>query len=388
MKFSVSIKTLMITGIVAVLSACNGGGGAPAAPAGGNNQPLPLTVYTESGGTIELQGIWVSGCIVSGADSYRDTIDVVNSGEITFTTETWIGNTSCTGAVDISSFTVAVDNPGSMSGTTVAGWATLDGWDLTGAILSPAAEPMAADGTRTLAPDATANVIMATVTSISGNPMVDIGNAISVAYVIDDTGALPVLYSVINDGLGSFFGLTNMTLGDINLTPLPVAQLDIVTATGGTLNLVGTWSTGCRLVAGDGMKEVIVVTDTSYEYSSLTWPNDSTCTGTVPGSQIYVTGPITTGTTGMLSTWVDSSFNPALGPLFADGSGTIASDVQYTPIDVTVINSDIDPTLIGNVITVLYVVDDSLPGQELLYFGADTGGAYAYNFAPFSKIAN
>jgi len=278
---------------------------------------------------------------------------------MTTITDSWTGNTSCTGvATTTSSYTATgTVNP---SADAVVGWETLD---LATGTFSTATAPNAADGSGPLADNEPFSIIDYTVTASTGPSAPAVGSIASTADVVDDTGAYPILYSVANDPAVGNVALVNLYVGKPYLS-----SLDIVTMSGKTLNLTGSWTSPCMDMGGYSVTYGFTVgADNVWTFTNTNW-GDNTCT-TNP-AEITYSGIATTGTTATLTDWVDAASNTT----------PVTTNISYTPISVNITNST-NPSLIGQTLSIFYVVDDTSLTAPKLYEGiGGTSTAYSWYY--------
>ena len=236
------LKTAILVFALSTLTACGGGGGG--GKTNNNQTATPLEVLNVSGATTTLEGTWQAPCdpsfSASGSDGMVSTIEFSGS-TVTVTDVTWVGDPSCTGApTQTNSYT----GTGSVdpAAYAISGWANLS-VDPNGIpLLTSTSSPDAADGSGPLADDEPYSVINLEVTSITGNPGLDVGASAAAVFLVDDTGSSPMLYGVFYDDTLGYVGLANA------FYTVPVStssSINIVTASGGSLGLEGSWTSGC-----------------------------------------------------------------------------------------------------------------------------------------------
>jgi len=376
MKFPVLTNTILSSTLI-LLTACGGGGGGGGG--GGSIGPVPtsLEIPNISGTTTVLENTLRTTCLASGSDSMLSVINF-NADTVTVTNLLWVGNTTCSGspsAIDGYSGTATVDS----FGATITDWATLSIDINNMAVLSGAGSPDAMDGSGPLSAVEPFSVINIDVTSITGNPGLDVGAKVSYGFVVDGTGATPVLYGVFNDNVLGIVGVVNQYF---YIPATASSTVNVATASGGTFGLDGVWVTGCMVSGTSGRSTTISVTQVDLIIEDSTWVSDTSCSGT-PSSLVSYIGDINTNATQTLSGWVDEFNNPASGPNAMNGSGPLADNVSYTLLSSTLVDAS-DPNIIGATINLFFVVDDSVPGMPLLYNG-DPGNSQANNAWPFYR---
>jgi hypothetical protein len=349
---------------ILLLSACGGGGGGTP-PADNNTTPPPpaaLEVMNVSGTTTVLDGTWQSPCLTLGTDSERSTM-TISGTTMTTKSDSWTGNTSCAGVATTTTSSTATGtvNP---SAAAIAGWDTLD---LVSLATSTATAPNAADGSGPLSDNEPFSIIDYTVTASTGSQAPAVGSTGTSAYVVDDTGAYPILYQLWTDPAVGAVALVNVYYEKPYLS-----SLDVVTMSGKSLNLTGSWSSPCIDMGGYGITVSFTVTaDDVLTADSITY-GDITC-ATVSAETTY-SGVATTGTVATLTGWVDTSSNTT----------PVTGTIDYTPISINVTSSS-DPNLIGMTVSTFYVVDDTVPSTPSLFQGIG-GTSTAYNWLSLTLL--
>lgn len=391
MKLSLATKGFMFTGIVAMLAACNSGGGSDGG--GGETDPVidpapaPIAAITESAAYIDLEGSWLGNCLVYDGSSSVASIDIIGA-TATVSIETWVGSADCSGSSVVNSYSGTLEL---VDVTAVVGWMSFDGFDLGNMILSATVPPDSADGSRPLSDVAPFSTLNMTVTQVNGSFGFSAGDVIDMAFVIDDTGMYPVLYQVLADTNGNPVAISNMGMYDPSAASgfLTGSVINVTTTSGAVVDLAGSWSTDCYSSSGNGYRDVITVSPGNIEYATEIWIGDTGCTGASHESVVNFAAIAAVTTDVALDSWLDEGLNPAAGPLAADGGGEIPTGVAVTPIMIEIHASDLNPDMVGAVLSLLFVVDDGIPDMPVLYLGMmDGGSSWAYNFSPFSAVVN
>jgi len=349
------IKLIPFIVAILLLDGCGGGGGSSP-----TSTPAPkLEVANVSGTTTVLSGTWQTPCYINGTDSARDTM-TISADTITTVTNVWSGNTSCTG-VAASTYSTTTSNKVQATTGAISDWASID---FVSGTATQASAPNTADGLGQLSITEPFSIIDYTVTATTNGGPSNVGDTGSSAYVVDDTGTSPVLYGVWSDQALGTVGIVNAYYAKPYLS-----TVDILTMSGMTLNLTGTWASPCIDMGGTGLTyEYSVNADNVLTYTNTAW-TDNTCTMTSGSTTITGTAAATKlDTFGMLTGWVDASSN------LTPENGT----VPYTPISVNV-TSATDPNLVGQTVTLFFVVDDTNLAVPQLYEGI-SGTTTAYNW--------
>ena len=183
MHYTIKIKSILfqslLLSLVLVLSACGGGGG------GDNNGGSSVSVLTVSGGTVALDGNYKSQCHLSSDGlAYLLFSLAISGNNLVLTLDSYLNtNTNCIGTP------VASDSAGFNISATTTTIAT-SGWvDGTNGIISP---PNASDASGPLSNNESVTVLNFTVTS--AGIIFTLGQTGQTFFVVDDTGAMPVMY--------------------------------------------------------------------------------------------------------------------------------------------------------------------------------------------------
>jgi len=162
---------------------------------------------------------------------------------------------------------------------------------------------------------------------------------------------------------------------DSDDSPPPVTSVDVLTVSGVTMPLDGTWERPCDTKSPDGPDYLVsvIISGTSavhgdYLYAS----NDGSCSGAETiDTVIDITGKA--GAVTAITGWVDFGCVPAPPPQAKDGSGPLSNTESVTTItgiinSVTPANPAITP---GMEVTSFYVVDDTVAGAPVMYEQSD-----------------
>ncbi len=165
----------------------------------------------------------------------------------------------------------------------------------------------------------------------------------------------------------------------------PVTGLDVITVSGVTMTLEGTWERPCitNSAAQGGMDYLVseIIFGTSgimgdYLYTST----DGSCTGTETIDTVFEV-TLKTGAVMAITGWLDLAGTPVDPPLAQDGSGPLLNNESVTSLTIT-INSvtPADPGIPpGTEVPAFYVVDDTVTDAPVIYGISDYDNQKAFN---------
>ena len=137
--------------------------------------------------------------------------------------------------------------------------------------------------------------------------------------------------------------------------------VDVITVSGATVPLTNVYSTGCYVTgASTSSFETLTVTFGLWAYSKANYSDTNCLTNTSEGT---VAGALVAGNVSAMTGWVNGGGGgPATAPTAADSSGPLSDTESFTALTLTVTDSTGDfaaSILVGNVINLYYIVDDT-----------------------------
>ena len=160
---------------------------------------------------------------------------------------------------------------------------------------------------------------------------------------------------------------------DSDDSPPPVTSIDVLTVSGVTMSLDGTWERPCGTKSPEqgGVDYLVseIISGTSgimgdYLYTST----NGSCTGTETIDTVFdVT--LKTGAVMAITGWVDYGCNPVPPPQAQDGSGLLSNTESVTSVTITInsVTPDNPDYLPGMEISAFYVIDDTVAGAPVMY---------------------
>jgi len=192
----------------------------------------------------------------------------------------------------------------------------------------------------------------------------------STPFAADSTGFDGVLddITIVVDSAGGTFtfddGAGNTTF-DESATPTPPTttsgnSVSIVTISGGTHELNGTYTTGCHGDGDDSVEEILVYSGTTWNYTSTLYMNVADCSGTGIPSTLKAT--ISAGAELAITGWVDGTGSSATAPGAEDSVTTITDTEAFTPLSLTI--TEVGGAFAGQITVgfttqLFYIVDDT-----------------------------
>ncbi len=187
--------------------------------------------------------------------------------------------------------------------------------------------------------------------------------------VILDTSAGTVTFTDASDlDMGFDEGITPITPP---ATPAPSGAISIVTVSGASHALNGTYKTGCYINEfSEGEIDSLVITGAAWLNSSAIYAGDTTCSAP-PSSTKDIEAVVTKGSTKTV-TWLDG-MGTAVDPMLAADGSTSMVGTTVTLLSI-VISASYDPINIpvDAQFTAFYVVDDTAAGLITMYRDDDT----------------
>ena len=178
-------------------------------------------------------------------------------------------------------------------------------------------------------------------------------------------------------GSYTFADTSGTTFNESAAAPAPANAISIVTVSGATHVLNGTYSSACY-GSTDGRIDSVTITGTTWVNAAAIYPGDTSCSNTPAVSAITAT--ISKKTDKQISGWTGQG---GVIPTRADGSGQLSATETVTPFDITVTNvtgSAFAGVSIGFTATGFYVFDDTASGY-IMY--RDDDGSIASASDPF-----
>ena len=143
------------------------------------------------------------------------------------------------------------------------------------------------------------------------------------------------------------------------LTGLTGDSIYVTTVSGNTMNLDGSYSTGCYGTSAPYTEELLVILGTSWSYTQNEHQT-ADCSDAATTAFALPAIPISAGGPGAISGWSDGTDAIVAPPTAADGS-TLSNTEAYTSLTLTIPG--------GATNTMFYIVDDTniAAGTYVLY---------------------
>lgn len=180
-------KLILITPILLMLAGCSSNSNDSTDNGMNNEAAGPVMIIAVSGNMIDLTGTWETACrtdMTEGTDTDEEIVfddDTETYNHYSYTSS----DGSCTGTQSVDyghAATVVADT----SNSAITGWRNGMG--------DPAAAPTAADNSGPLSDTEAFTNLEFTLTSLNNISDVAVGDTVNFVYVVDDTGATPIIY--------------------------------------------------------------------------------------------------------------------------------------------------------------------------------------------------
>ncbi len=184
-------------------------------------------------------------------------------------------------------------------------------------------------------------------------------------------------------GTYTFADTNGTTFDESAMPPAPAGAISIVTVSGVTHALNGTYSSACYGWS-DGRIDSITMTGTAWVNSAALYAGDATCSGS-PSSVSAITATVTKGADKQISGWRGQG---STIPTRGDGNGLLSATETVTTFTINITNvSDPGNAAFGGGIPlgvypkdIFYVFDDSGTGYTMY---RDDDGSFASASDPF-----
>ena len=160
-----------------------------------------------------------------------------------------------------------------------------------------------------------------------------------------------------------------------------VTSLDVITVSGVTMSLDGTWIRSCAGAPVQDQLLTMIFSGTSLIVKDDTYAsNNGSCSGGITSDVVY-NATFTTGSVMAITGWLDLGGTAVAPPLAQDGSGSLSNTESVTSLTVTVnlvtpANPSIPP---GTEMQKFFVVDDTVAGAPVMYQTTDSDKQKADN---------
>ena len=180
--------------------------------------------------------------------------------------------------------------------------------------------------------------------------------------------------------------LLNACSSDSTTDATDGTDIPVVTISGVTTGLNGTYSTGCYGNANPYTEETLVVSGNTWNYTNTTY-TDVGCTA---GAAVFgtISGTIAASVESAITGWVNGNGDPDLPPITANFSGPLSETESFTTLTLTISAGTGEFSAIPANTTgpLFYVVDDT-GTNNILYRDDDfeNGSNSASTADPYTK---